>query len=76
MFLWSSVVFVFKAISWLVRTALALTLTVIPMMGLVALVLAVVYRPEELAAAVRVLIAQEENLGLEEADPDSEPPVV
>ncbi|CAM9462851.1 unnamed protein product [Ectocarpus sp. 13 AM-2016] len=74
-FLWSLVVVVFKATSWLVRTALTLTLTVIPMMGLVALVLAVVYRPEELAAAVRVLIAQEENLGLE-ADPDSEPPVV
>lgn len=46
------------------------------MMGLVALVLAVVYRPEQLAAAIRVLIAQEENSGLEDADPDSEPPVV
>lgn len=48
---------------------MSLTLTVIPILGLVALVLAVVYHPEELATVVRGLVAQEDESGSEEEDP-------
>lgn len=61
--------FLVKAAFWLIRTAVTLTLTVIPLAGLVALVLAVVYRPEELATVVRGLITQEYETGSEDEDP-------
>lgn len=65
-FLWSIIVFLFKAVFWLVRTAVTLTLTAIPLLGLVGLVLVAVYRPEELARVVRGLIAQEDESAVDE----------
>lgn len=59
----------FKAIFWLVRAAVTLMLTVVPLLGLLALVLAVVYRPGELAKVVRGLIAQEDGPGSEDEGP-------
>lgn len=50
---------------------MALTLIAIPLLGLLALGLAVVHYPEEIVAVVRGLIAQEDESGLE----DEEPPV-
>eukprot|EP00903_Cladosiphon_okamuranus_P012539 g11742.t1 len=68
-FLWSLIVFLFKAVFWLLRTAVTLTLTAIPILGLVALVLALVHRPEELARVVKGLIAHEDESGPEDEDP-------
>lgn len=48
---------------------MTVTLTVIPLLGLLALVLAVVNYPEELARVVRGLIGQEEELGPEDEYP-------
>eukprot|EP00752_Nemacystus_decipiens_P006396 g5761.t1 len=74
-FLWSVVVFLLKAMFWLVRTSVALTLIAIPLFGLVALAVAIVYHPEELERVLRGLIAQEDELGPLDEDPP-EPPVV
>lgn len=62
-FLWSFVLFLFKAAFWLVRAAVTLTLTAIPILGLVGLGLLAFYHPEQLAKVVRGLIAQEEESG-------------
>lgn len=48
---------------------MTLTLTIIPLLGLVALVLALVYRPEELARVVTGLIAQEDESRPVDEDP-------
>lgn len=45
---------------------MTLTLTAIPLLGLVGLVLVAVYRPEELARVVRGLIAQEDESAVDE----------
>lgn len=50
------------------RTAIALALTVVPIVGLATLVAAVIYYPEELAEVVRTLLAREDVSGLEDAD--------
>lgn len=72
--MWSLIAFLVRAMFWLVRTAVTLTLIIVPLLGLLGLVLALVYRPNELAAVVRSLVAQEEEPGLEDAD-TSEPVV-
>ncbi|CAM9104429.1 unnamed protein product [Pylaiella littoralis] len=68
-FLWSIVAFLFRAIFWLARTIVSLTLTIIPLLGLVMLVLALLYRPEELTAVLGELLPEELKAALREMVP-------
>lgn len=68
MFIWSSIVFLFASIFWLLRTLISVALFLIPVTGLLVLGAAVIYKPEELARIVKSVVYGEDDgvAGLED----------
>lgn len=74
-FLWSVIVFIFSSIFWLLRLLVSIVLTVIPLLGLVAIGATVYYYPTNVLDVLESVLGGETDEGASWEDVDTGPVV-